>query len=214
MLVFFQCIKSVINILNLSPKHFVFRHQHRLNFRHQHQCHPFLERQNKSENCYGSRSKFAAKMCDDKLFQIRNRKEVLSFSAKLTWKWRNYIILNNCIKIFHFKYFYCDEIILILFSPLSKLIPQVRVKMWENFINILDLIVSWVQKCQKNFQSTKMSEIFQRVNAILFLELLGILVQENVPTFLYFGQVIFWHFCPLSPSGNNFLVFEPTVTHT
>ena len=117
MLVIFQCIKSVTNILNSSPKHFVFRQQH--------QCHPFLERQHKSENCYGSRSKFAAKMCDDKLFQIRYRKEVLSFSAKLTWKWRNYIILNNCIKIFHFKYFNCDEIILILFSPLSKLIPQV-----------------------------------------------------------------------------------------
>ena len=30
---FFQCIKSVTNILNLSPKHFVS------NIRHQHRCH-------------------------------------------------------------------------------------------------------------------------------------------------------------------------------
>ena len=51
-------------------------------------------------------------------FKFDTERKFCHFSAKLTWKWRNYIILNNCIKIFHFKYFYCDEIILILFSPL------------------------------------------------------------------------------------------------
>ena len=103
----------------------------------------FLEIPYKCERIITDRNlrlKYHAKMCERKFYH---------FSAKLSSKWRNYIILNNCIKIFYFKYFYRDEIILILFSPLSKLTPH---SIQDDFQHVLTrrlteftgLLESWI----------------------------------------------------------------------